>query len=46
MGVGFPEFGRTIDESSKSWRVKIDLIEERYLHVVELRGVDDGYEVL
>ena len=40
------EFGCTIDELGESWGIKIDLIEESYLHVVELRGVDAGHEDL
>jgi hypothetical protein len=46
MCIAFPEFGCTIDELSESWAVKIDLIEESYMKVIELGGVDEGHEVL
>jgi hypothetical protein len=41
-----PESWCTIDELGESWAVKIDLIEENYIHFVELRGVDAGHESL
>jgi hypothetical protein len=44
--IAFPEFGCTIDELGESLGVKIDLIEESYFQGIELRGVDEGDEVL
>jgi hypothetical protein len=44
--IACPEFWCTINELGESWAVKIDLIEESYIHVVELRGVDAGHEFL
>ena len=37
---------RTVNELGESWAVKIDLIEEIRINVIELRGVDEGDEVL
>ena len=41
-----PDCWCTINELGESWEVKIDLIEESYFQVIELRGVDEGHEVL
>ena len=41
-----PECWCTINELGELWGVKIDLIEESYVHWVELRSVDAGYKVL
>src|SRR6266849_1388775 len=44
--IACPEFWCMIDELGESWAVIIDLIEEGYIHVVELRGVDVGHKFL
>ncbi len=44
--IVYPECWCTIDELGQSWAVKIVLIEENYIHVVELRGVNVGREFL
>ena len=44
--ISSPECWRTINELGESWAVKIDLIEELYIHVAEMRGVDMGDEFL
>ena len=41
-----PERWGTVNELGELWAVKIDLIEENRLHGIELRGVDEGQEVL
>ncbi len=41
-----PECWCTIDEFGESWGVKIDLIEEIYFQMIELRGVEAGHEIL
>ena len=41
-----PERWGTVNELGESWAVKIDLIEERRIQGIELRGVDEGDEVL
>ena len=46
MCLVIPERWCTTDELGESWAVKIDLIEEGYLEVTELGGIDVGYEVL
>lgn len=46
MCIAFLEFGCTIDELGESWGAKTDLIEEHYMHQVELRSVDEGHEDL
>ena len=44
--ISSPECWCRIDELGESWAVKVDLIEERYIHVAELRRVDTGDEFL
>jgi hypothetical protein len=44
--IVFAEFGCTVDELGQASGVKIDLIEEIYLHIFELRGVDEGHDIL
>ena len=44
--IEYHESWRTINESGESCTIKIDLIKETYLHLVELRGVDVGHELL
>ncbi len=44
--IACPEFWCTIDELGESWVVKIDLIEENYIQMIELRGVEAGHEIL
>ena len=44
--IDFPEFWCTTYELGESWVVKIDLIEERYICVAELRGVDASHEFI
>ena len=39
-------FGCTIDELDELVDVRIDLIVEIYFQATELRGVDEGHEVL
>ena len=46
MCIAIREYWCTTDELGESWAVKIDLIEEGYLEVIELRGVDVGHDVL
>ena len=41
-----PDCWCTINELGESCEVKIDLIEESYIQGIELRGVDEGHEVL
>jgi len=36
----------TTDELGELWAVKIDLIEEGYTRVMELRDIDEGHDVL
>ena len=35
-----------IDKLHELWHVEYDIIEEYYIQVVELRGIDAGHEVL
>jgi len=44
--IACTEFWCTTDEFGESWSVKIDLIEEIYCQIIELRGVDAGHEIL
>jgi hypothetical protein len=44
--IEWPDCWCTINELGESWEVKIDLIEESYIQGIELRGVDEGHEVL
>jgi len=44
--ISSPECWCTINELGESWAIKVDLIEERYIGVAELRGVDTGHEFL
>ena len=44
--IEYPESWCTINELCESWAVEIDLIEESYMHFVELRGVDASDELL
>ncbi len=44
--IACPECWCTIDELGESRGVKIDLIEESYVQIIELRDVDAGYEIL
>ena len=44
--IACPAFWCTIDELGELWAVKIDLIEENYIQIIELRGVDGGQEIL
>ena len=37
--IAVREFGCTVDELGKSWDIKIDLIEESYMQLVELMKV-------
>ena len=42
----YPEYWRATDELGEFWGVEVDIIEERYLHLVDLRGIDSGQKFL
>ena len=46
MCILFLECSYAVDELGEAWAVKIDLLEEGYNQVTELRGIDEGHEVL
>jgi len=46
MYIVIPEYWCTTDELGESRAVKIDLIEKGYMQAIELRGVDEGHEIL
>jgi len=44
--IACPDCWCTTHELGESWVVKIDLIEENYIQMIELRGVEAGHEIL